>query len=232
MADRREGQIMDTGSGIDIHFMRMVWPVALLVLLVGAPAQYARAQSPSTANNESNVTFYGGGRFGGSVTDSTTNSTIDLKNGSSFGVAVDIGLDRSRQLELFYSQQDTALTPGAFSLPTNNSGLTLRNYHLGGTAFIDEVGRGPYVMGGIGATMATPKSSGLNSSTFFSGNLGLGWMLPVGAHVAFRFEARGYGVLLNNNSALFCGGASGCRFAIKSNGLFYGEALAGLSIRF
>jgi Outer membrane protein beta-barrel domain len=211
---------------------RMSWSMALLVVLAGAPLQHARAQSTSTAKNESSITFYGGGRFGGSVTDFTSNSTIDLKNGSSFGLAVDIGLDRSRQLELFYSQQDTALTSGAFSLQTGNAGLTLHNYHLGGTAFIEEVGRGPYVMGGIGATTATPKASGLNSSTFFSGNLGLGWMLPIGAHVAFRFEARGYGILLNNNSALFCGGATGCRVAIKGSGLFYGEGLAGLSIRF
>jgi hypothetical protein len=220
---------MDTGSGLDVHSMRMA---ALLAVLAVAPLQYARAQSTSAAKNESSITLYGGGRFGGSVTDSTTNSTIDLKNGSSFGLAVDIGLDRSRQIELFYSQQDTALTSGAFSLQSNNDGLTLHNYHLGGTAFIEEVGRGPYVMGGIGATTATPKSGGLNSATFFSGNVGIGWMVPMGAHVGFRFEARGYGVLLNNNSALFCGGATGCRVAIKGNGLFYGEALAGLSIRF
>jgi hypothetical protein len=206
--------------------------MALLVVSVVAPAQYARAQSTSAAKNESSITLYGGDRFAGSVTDSTSNSNIDLKNGASFGLAVDIGLDRSRQIEFFYSQQDTALTSGAFSLPSNNVGLTLHNYHLGGTAFIEEVGGGPYVMGGIGATTATPKSSGLDSATFFSGNLGIGWMVPIGAHVGFRFEARGYGVLLNTNSSLFCGGAAGCRVAIKGSGLFYGEALAGLSIRF
>jgi hypothetical protein len=206
--------------------------MTLLLVSVVAPAQYARAQSTSAAKNESSFTLYGGDRFAGSVTDSTSNSNIDLKNGSSFGLAVDIGLDRSRQIEFFYSQQDTALTAGAFSAQSNNVGLTLHNYHLGGTAFIEEVGRGPYVMGGIGATTATPKSSGLDSATFFSGNLGIGWMVPIGAHVGFRFEARGYGVLLNNNSSLFCGGAAGCRVAIKGSGLFYGEALAGLSIRF
>jgi len=205
--------------------------MALLVMLAAAPLQHARAQSASAARNENSITFYGGDRFGGSVTDSASNSSIDLKSGSSFGLAVDIGLDRSRQLELFYSQQDTALTSGVFSSRAG-TGLTLHNYHLGGTAFIDEVGRGLYVMGGIGATTATPKGSGLNSSTFFSGNLGLGWMVPIGAHIAFRFEARGYGILLNNNSALFCGGATGCRIAIKGSGLYYGEALAGLSIRF
>jgi len=34
------------------------------------------------------------------------------------------------------------------------------------------------------------------------------------------------------NSALFCGGAAGCKAAIKGNGLFYGEALAGVAILF
>jgi hypothetical protein len=229
---RRGFKIMDTAFRFVAHSMQMVWSMVLLVALVVAPAQCARAQSISAAKNESSVSLYGGGRFGGSVTDSTTNSSIDLKNGSSFGLAVDIGLDRSRQVELFYSQQDTAFTSGAFSSQTANVRLTLHNYHIGGTAFIEEIGRGVYVMGGIGGTTATPKGSGRNSDTFFSGNLGVGWMVPFSAHVGFRFEARGYGIVLNNNSALFCGGAAGCKAAIKGNGLFYGEALAGVAIRF
>jgi hypothetical protein len=87
-------------------------------------------------------------------------------------------------------------------------------------------------MGGIGATTAKPNRSGLNSETFFSGNLGIGWMVPLGPHIGLRFEARGYGILLNNHSAVFCGGTAGCTVSIKGNGLFQGEVLAGLSIRF
>jgi len=204
----------------------------LLVVLSAAPVQYAHAQSASTAKNESSITVYGGDRFGGSVTDSTTNSTINLENGSSFALAVDIGLDSNTQLELFYSQQNTALTSGAFTSQANNIGLTLHNYQIGGTNFIEEVGRGLYVMGGIGATTAKPDRRGLNSETFFSGNLGIGWMVPLGAHVGLRFEARGYGILLNNHSAVFCGGTNGCTVAIRGTGLFQGEVLAGLSIRF
>lgn len=206
--------------------------IGSILVLACLSAKFASAQSTPNANNESNVTLYGGGRFGGSVTDSTTNSSIDLKNGSSFGLAVDIGLDRSRQVELFYSQQDTALTSGAFSSRLGNVGLTLHNYHIGGTAFIDETGSGVYVMGGIGGTTATPKGSGSNSETFFSGNLGVGWMVPIQKHVGFRFEARGYGIVLNGNGSLFCGGAAGCTVAIKGRGLFYGEVLAGVAVRF
>jgi len=194
--------------------------------------QHAHAQSASGATYESSVTVYGGDRFGGGVTDSATNSTIHLANGSSFALAVDIGLDSNTQLELFYSQQNTALTSGAFSSQANNIGLTLYNYQIGGTNFIDGVGRGLYVMGGIGGTTAKPDRGGLNSETFFSGNLGIGWMVRLGPQVGLRFEGRGYGILLNNHSTLFCGGTTGCTVSIRGSGLFEGEVLAGLSVRF
>ncbi len=205
---------------------------ALLAVLMAAPMQYAHSQTAPSPANESSITVYGGGRFGGGVRDSTTNSTIDLANGSSFALAVDIGLDSNTQLELFYSQQNTALTSGAFSSQANNIGLTLYNYQIGGTNFIEEMGRGLYVMGGLGGTTAKPERGGLNSETFFSGNLGVGWMVRLGPHVGLRFEGRGYGILLSNHSSLFCGGTAGCTVAIRGNGLFQGEVLAGLSVRF
>jgi hypothetical protein len=222
---------MSTRRVLPVHAMSFA-RLTLFGVLIAAGVQFARAESPSTATNESSITVYGGDRFGGSFTDSATNSSINLQNGSSVAAALDIGLDRNSQIELFYSQQNTALSASAFSSQGNNSGLTLHNYQIGGTVFFAQVGSGAYLMGGIGGTTATPKQAGLNSETFFSGNLGLGWMLPLGAHVGLRFEARGYGILLNNNTALFCGGHSGCNVAIRGNGLFYGEVLAGLSVRF
>ena len=78
-----------------------------------------------------------------------------------------------------------------------------------------------------------PTESGdLNSETFLSGNLGVGYMLPLGKPVGLRFEARGYGTLINNNSSMFCGSNAGCVVSIKGNAMYQGEALAGLSIRF
>jgi len=201
-------------------------------MLVAAPVQHARAQDDTVAKNGSSFTVYGGDRFAGSVRDSTTDSTINLRNGSSFALALDIGLDQNNQVEVYYSQQNSALASGAFSSKANNIGLTLYNYQIGGTDFIEEVGRGLYVVGGLGGTTVKPDRSDLNSETFFSGNVGIGWMLPIGAHVGLRFEARGYGILLNNRSAVFCGGAAGCTVAIKGNALFQGEALAGISARF
>jgi hypothetical protein len=207
-------------------------PTALLAMLLAAPVHRAHAQDDSSAKSGSSLTVYGGDRFAGSVRDTTTDSTINLRNGSSFALALDIGLDRNNQVGVFYSQQNSALASGEFSSKTNNIGLTLYNYQIGGTDFIDEVGRGLYVVGGLGGTTVKPDRSDLNSETFFSGNVGIGWMVPIGAHVGLRFEARGYGILLNNRSAVFCGGTTGCTVAIKGNALYQGEALAGVSARF
>ena len=207
--------------------------IAVLVAIIIAPLQYAHAQSGPVGKFENGVTVYGGFRFGGSVTDTTTNDTVDFASGSSFALAADIGLDPNRQIELFYSQQHTALTSGAFSPQANNVGLTLHNYQIGGTNYIDETGRGLYVMGGLGGTTAQPDRAGLNSETFFSGNLGVGWMVPLGPHAGLRFEARSYAILLNDSSgSLFCGGRAGCTFTLKGNTLFEGEVLAGISARF
>jgi hypothetical protein len=205
---------------------------ALLSVLMAAAPQHAHAQDGSAAKSGSSFTVYGGDRFAGSVRDSSTDSTINLQNGSSFALALDIGLDQNNQIEVFYSQQNSALASGAFSSKANNLGLTLYNYQIGGTDFIEAVGRGLYVVGGLGGTTVKPDRSDLNSETFFSGNVGIGWMVPIGAHVGLRFEARGYGILLNNKSAVFCGGTTGCTIAIRGNALFQGEALAGISARF
>ena len=199
---------------------------------MAAPAPIVHAQDSPRTKPENSITVYGGERFGGSLTDSTGNSSVDLQSGSSLAVAVDIGLDHGTQLEFFYSRQNTSVTSNAFSPQANNIGLTLNNYHLGGTAFIEGVGRGLYVMGGLGATTAKSNASGRNTETFLSGNVGVGWMVPLGRNVGLRFEARGYGILLSNNSSIFCGDNAGCTAAIKGNAIFEGEVLAGISARF
>lgn len=194
--------------------------------------QEACAQTPPRPIKESSITVYGGYRFGGSLTDVATNATVDIKNDLSGAVAVDIGVDPQSQVQLFYSQQNTVLSSGAFPPGVNNIGLSLHAYHVGGTFFIEEAGRGAYVVGGIGATNARPDRGDLSSETFLSGNLGIGWMLPIGRRVGIRFEARGYGILVNNDSALFCSSNTGCIVSIKGDAVYQVEALVGLSFRF
>lgn len=192
----------------------------------------ANAQTAAPLQKESSVTLYGGYRWGGTLTDEDTGSSVSVISDSSYALAVDIGLDSQTQAQLFYSRQQTALSAQSFAPALSDAGLTIHYYHVGGTYFFEQVGKGGYVVGGIGATHASPDRSDLNSETFLSGNIGVGFMLPLGKRVGLRLEVRGYGTLIKNESALFCGNNVGCVGAISGDALYQGEALAGLSFRF
>lgn len=213
------------------HALQFGWRL-LAVAAAMAVACSVHAQTVAPLKKESNVTLFGGYRWGGSLTDENTETTLDVGDTESYALAVDIGIDRRTQVQLFYSRQETGLSSGTFSPTVDNFGLTIEYYHIGGTVFMHEVGAGYYVVVGFGATHARPDRDDLNAETFVSANLGIGYMLPLGKHAGLRFEARGYGTLLNNDSTVFCGDNGGCLVTIKGNAMYQGEMLAGLSFRF
>ncbi len=213
------------------HALQFGWRL-LAVAAAMSVACSLHAQTAAPQKKESSVTLYGGYRWGGSLTDENTESSVSVRNDVSYAIAVDIGLDRQTQVQLFYSQQHSALSSESFAPTLNNEGLAIDYYHVGGTYFFEEVGAGGYVMAGFGATHMRPDRGDLNSETFLSGHIGAGFMIPLGKHVGLRFEARGYGTLINNDSAMFCSDNGGCVVAIKGDAMYQGEALAGLSIRF
>lgn len=194
--------------------------------------QAASAQTvPSTPSRENGITLYAGTRFGGSFTDVNTSKTWELQDGGSFAGALDIGIDRQTQFQVFVGHQNSSLKASGFAPTTDNFGLDVTYYHVGGTYFFQQVGRGAYMVGGLGATVFKPEQSGLNSETKASANIGIGYMIPLGRHFAVRLEARGYGTLLNNSGGMFCGGGA-CAVSIKGQTFTQGEVLAGVSLRF
>jgi len=214
------GSVRTLGAGVSC---------ALFAVCAGT-APVAQAQSVM----ESSVTLYGGYRVGGELTETITGSGASLADASSYALAVDIGIEPQKQVQLFYSRQKTELTSGGFSLTVNKLPLTMEYYHIGGTYFWEPASRGTggYVVGGIGATVARPDFAGLSSETKPSINIGFGFMLPLGNSLGLRFEARGYATLLNNDGGFFCGSNTGCVVSISGTALYQGEALVGLSGRF
>jgi hypothetical protein len=191
----------------------------------------AFAQGAAGSAGENNLTVYGGYRFGGGFTDVTTGKTWELTEGPSFAVAADFGIDRKTQWELFVSHRNSALKASGFSPVADNIGLGITYYHLGGTYFFDQdVGRGGYVVGGLGLTNFSPNGSGLTSETRGSLNLGVGYMIPVAKHVAVKLEARGFATLVNSSGGFFCSG--GCVVQIEGTTFVQGELLAGIAARF
>src|SRR5882724_1861763 len=124
------------------------------------------------AGSENGLTLYGGYRAGGTLTETTTGQDVRVGSHASFALALDISLEPLKQLQLFYSRQKTDLSSGAFLVSTSSIPLTIEYYHLGGTAFFESMSNGPYVVGGIGATVFRPEGPGLTSETKPSINVG------------------------------------------------------------
>ncbi len=196
--------------------LRLAATIVLLTLL--APTAFAQASA----------TLFGGYAVSEGIDNGISGERARVKSGVAFGVAADYDLDSSRQLQLFYGQQNTTLDPGA-GLPRFD--FDVRYLHLGGTYFFDgPIGRGPYAVGGIGATHFSPNLSGLRSETKASLNVGFGYLWPLGSTVAVRAEVRAFVTLLDDSGGLFCSG--GCTVFLSGDSFVQGQALVGLSARF
>ncbi|MGB5081486.1 MAG: hypothetical protein WBO23_12170 [Burkholderiales bacterium] len=204
-------------------------PGVVMGVLLAASTTAAAQDRPLTS---SSLTLYGGYRMGGRLTESTTEKTIVVDEHASFALALDIALDPGRQTEVFFSHQKSALSSSGFSPSLDGQPISIDYFHIGGTSFLGKVIAGTYVVGGIGATRAKPDFGGLHAATRLSLNLGLGYLLPLGGNLAARFEARGYGTLVESEGGLFCGGDSGCLISVKGRALYQTEVLLGLSGRF
>ena len=150
-------------------------------------------------------------------------------------ISLDLGLDASRQLQLFVSRQSSHISVEQAGAPSGavpgKLPMKVTYMHIGGTSFLEgRIGRGAYVVGGLGATLFEPGSEGFENELRASMNLGIGYQLPLGERMALRIEARGYATLVNSSGGLFCSG--GCAISIKGDTMTQGEVQLGLSFRY
>ena len=181
--------------------------------------------SPALA--QVSVTAFGGYAVSEGI-DGTSGQRARVKSGVAFGAAADYDLEASRQLQLFYGQQNTTLDPGG---SVARFDFDVRYLHLGGTYFFDgSIGRGPYVVGGLGATHFSPNLNGLRSETKASLNVGFGYLWLMTSNFGVRAEARAFVTLLNDSGGLFCSG--GCTVFLSGDSFVQGQAMLGLTARF
>jgi Outer membrane protein beta-barrel domain len=216
--------------------MRLSRLLAGLLLTLGGAA--ATAQTAA----EGAVTLYGAYRYGGTFTDATSNDSLRLDNSSAWAASYDRDLDASRQLQFYVSYQHTHLGLDRSTVLNPPSGATpaplpirVIYFQIGGTNFFDgPIGRGPYLVGGLGATLFAPGSSGrsgdVRDEVRPSLNLGIGYQVTLSERVALRAETRGYFTLVHSSGGLFCSG--GCVLKIKADTVTQGEVQLGLSYRF
>jgi hypothetical protein len=198
----------------------------------------AVAATAQVADVRSAVTAYGAWRGGGSFVDATSNQSLHLDGSGAFAVSYERDLDGGRQLQFYVSRQSThlGLDPSAAvgaAAGTSPAALPMKltYFQVGGTTFLDgPAGQGPYVVGGLGATLFQPGIDGYSDEVRPSMNLGIGYRAPLGRHLALRVEARGYATLVHSSGGLFCSG--GCQVKIKGDAVTQGEVQLGLSYLF
>ncbi len=178
---------------------------------------------------DSALTLATGWRGGGGFTEAATGRRLATEARAAVSLSLDIAVDGSRQLQFFASRQSTRIAePAAFApaLP-----LAITYLHVGGTNFFDgPIGTGPYVAGGLGATLFDPGLPGYAAAVRPSMNLGIGWQWTLGRQLALRLETRGYATLVNSQGGLFCDG--GCTLQLRGDAFTQFDAQLGLSLRF
>ena len=200
--------------------------IASNLCAASAAAMLLTAAAPAAA--QYSASLYGGYLGSTGLENATTQTDADVKSSGAFLLAVGTDLDGARELQLQFAQQSTTLTPGGGFDPFD---LTVRYLHVGGTAFIGgPIGRGPYAVGGIGATFFSPGASGYGSETKPSMNLGFGYQWPITDKVALRAEARGFFTLIDSSGGFLCSG--GCVAVIKGDLFTQYGAMLGLTARF
>jgi len=195
----------------------------------------ATALSAAAApGNDNAVTLYGAWRSGGSFTETSSQRTLKLASSAAVSISLDLALDANRQVQWLVSHQRTELDLGAVAKPATTPDqlpLQLTYLHGGGSVFFDgPVGKGPYLVGGLGATVFTPGLAGLSNEIRPSMNLGIGFQWPLAERIALRLEARAYVTLLNSSGSFFCSG--GCVVSIQGDTFTQGDVQVGLSFGF
>lgn len=199
----------------------------LPILWLASAAGTAAAQATL-----STVTLYGGYRSGGSFTDTVSNTPLRIDDSAVGAISLDLPLDASRQVQFYLSHQRTELdTSNATPATPTRVPLNVTYLHLGGSVFFDgPVGRGPYVVGGLGLTVFDPDATNYSAEVRPSMNLGIGYEFPLGDRAALRVEARGYATLVNSTGGFLCSG--GCVVNVQGDLVTQGEVQVGLAVRF
>lgn len=200
-----------------------------LVLALTAVVPVARADGPRFE-----VTPFGAYRVGGEFeTQETPSTTIDLEDGSGWGLDLGLYRDGSSFYELLYATESAEFDTSDPAVAGVE--VTTEYYQFGGTLlFADEQWYVPYLSLTAGATRFSA-DGGYGSDTKFSMSLGGGLRLPFTDNLSATMGLRGYLTFVDSDSDFLCvsgGEQSSCLVKSTGSTYFQGEASLGLTVRF
>ena len=209
------------------------WISAGVVLCVCAAPLGAWAADAPRFDVTPMVGYRMGGEFEVVDAEATSETSIDLDEGTSFGIDLGLYRDSSSFYEVLYSRQESGFDSPDASIGSVD--VATEYLQFGGTLlFPDEYWYVPWLSLTVGATRLDPQGGGYDSETEFSASLGGGVRLPFNERVAATLGVRGYVTLVDSDTAIFCVGSGDLNCLVKTSGstFFQGEAFLGLSFRF
>jgi len=203
--------------------------VAFLLIALAAAMPVAAQQL------DSEITVFGGYRFGGEISVADSDAVYAAQDSASYGLVWNTQHQANTQWEVFFSRQQTEVElsdPLTASPPVD---LELSTLQLGGTYLWEGQGVQPYLAMTLGGTHVRSDAGSGDSDTFVSASLGLGIKLRPSERLGFRLEARMHGVLVRDSTELFCQTGPDLNLcAIKVQGDLFAqlETFAGITFRF
>jgi hypothetical protein len=195
---------------------------------------FAMMPAVSSASQMVEITPFAGQRYGGGFYDSNSSSDVEVADANAYGLMIDFDTEPDKQIELYFSHQDTHLASTGIYTGTPLFDLTIDYFHIGGLYMFptDELPESvrPFVSSTVGLTRMAPKGSGLTTENRFSISIGGGAKYFFNKSLGIRFDVRGIYTAINSDSAVFCSG--GCTIRVKSNGFTQTEVSAALMMRF
>lgn len=152
---------------------------------------------------------------------STGIDSLQGESSGNWGLFISREVDDPGMVELLYSHQSTPISPD------QPDRLTVDTLHFAGALTLSDNLMAPYIGAGIGVT----RFDAYDSETAPSMSLALGVQPRLGEHLALRAEVRGYGSLLNDDSAFLCN-PEVCAFRVRGELLTQWQANIGLTLRF
>ena len=200
-----------------------------VVCLCGSSA-FAQSNAPNTE-----LTFFGGLRTGGEISTEDSDAVYKAKDTESFGVIWNKRQKTNTQWEVYFSQQQTEVELRDSVLISPKVDVDIYTLQLGGTYLFNSNSVQPYLAMTLGGTHVKANADGGSSDTFVSGSLGLGFKFGSSERLGFRLEARAHGVLVQDNSQLFCRTGpvqNVCVVQIEGDMFGQFETFAGITFRF
>jgi hypothetical protein len=163
---------------------------------------------------------------------------FELHDSNAEGLLLDIRTrDGNTQWEALYAHQSTELQtqPSFVGGPTLDIDIT--HYQFGGTLLFDDgsASTTPFIALTAGIARFDPGLEAAEAENYFSWSLGGGVQLLAERRVGVRLEARVFGSLIDDESALFCVASpaiNACALAVEGDMLYQFEARVGLVARF